>query len=129
MLHDYTVMVVDDDEDYLYITEIILQRAGIVNRIITASNGLKALEMLRGIAAAGGNNPTVIFLDLKMPVMDGFGFLEEATSSTELNLDQTRIYVTTSSVLPKDKEKALAYPIAGFIPKPLNQNILREILI
>lgn len=129
MLLDYTVMVVDDDEDYLYITEIILQRAGIVNRIITASNGLKALEMLRGMAAAGEKNPTVIFLDLKMPVMDGFGFLEEATCSTELNLDQTRIYVTTSSVLPKDKEKALAYPIAGFIPKPLNQNILREILI
>ncbi|AHM58742.1 response regulator receiver domain-containing protein [Flammeovirgaceae bacterium 311] len=63
-----------------------------------------------------------------MPVMDGFEFLEEATSTPELNLSQTKIYVTTSSVLPKDKEKVAAYPIAGFIPKPLNQNILKEIL-
>lgn len=129
MFHDCTFMVVDDDLDYLFITEILLKKSGVVKQIITASNGLEALEKLREIAAAGEKNPAIIFLDLKMPVMDGFEFLEEITSSSELDLSQTKIFVTTSSVLPKDKEKAFTYSIAGFVPKPLNQDILKEVLI
>jgi CheY-like chemotaxis protein len=126
---EHTIMVVDDDDDYCFVTKIMLKKAGVGKKIIVASDGLEALNKLQGIAASGGKLPAIIFLDLKMPVMDGFEFLEEATKSSGLNLSQTKIFVTTSSVLPKDKEKALTYTIAGFVSKPLNQDVLRDILI
>lgn len=124
---EFTIMVVDDDDDYCFVTKIMLRKAGIGKQIIVASDGQEALNKLYEFAATGEKLPSIIFLDLKMPVMDGFDFLEEATKS-DLNLSQTKIFVTTSSVLPKDKEKASAYPIAGFISKPLNHDVLRELL-
>jgi CheY-like chemotaxis protein len=128
MLQQKTIMVVDDDDDYCFVTEMVLQQAGIGKDIIIASDGLEAIKKLQGLAAGGEPLPAIIFLDLKMPVMDGFEFLEEATTSPKLNLSQTRIFVTTSSVLPKDKDKAASYPIAGFIPKPLTQETVMQLL-
>lgn len=99
-------MVVDDDEDYCFVTKKILQKSGIGKKIITAANGLEALKKLQEITASGEKLPDYIFLDLKMPIMNGFEFLEEAGKSAELDLSETRIFISTSSVLPKDKEKA-----------------------
>lgn len=123
-----TVMVVDDEENWCFVIKRILQRTEVGNQIITTKNGQDALEKLQAIATTGGQMPALIFLDLKMPVMDGFEFLEQATKSAELNLSQTRIYILTSSFLPKDKERAHAYPISGFISKPLTKEILADIL-
>jgi CheY-like chemotaxis protein len=123
-----TVLVVDDEDNWCFVIKRILQKAGVGNQIITAVNGQDALNKLQGIAATGEKLPELIFLDLKMPVMDGFGFLEAATKAGELNLSQTRIFIMTSSFLPKDKERANGYPIAGFISKPLTQEILADIL-
>lgn len=127
MQQEYTVMVVDDDEDYCFVTKKILRKAGI-EKIVTASNGLEALKKLRKISTSGDKLPGLIFLDLNMPIMNGFEFLEEERKSDELDLGQTRIFITTSSVLPKDKERANNYPIDGFISKPLTQQVLGEIL-
>ncbi|PIQ21382.1 MAG: response regulator [Cytophagales bacterium CG18_big_fil_WC_8_21_14_2_50_42_9] len=123
-----TVLVVDDEDNWCFVIKRILQKAGVGNQIWTACNGLEALEKLKTISATGEKLPELIFLDLKMPVMDGFEFLKEATQSVELNLSQTRIFILSSSSLSKDKERANAYPIAGFISKPLTQDILNDIL-
>lgn len=128
MFEEYRIMVVDDDEDYCFVTEMILRNAGVGNQVVIASDGLEALQELQKMTDKGEKLPAIIFLDLKMPVMDGFEFLEAVTTSTQLNLGQTKIFVTTSSVLPKDREKAATYPIAGFVPKPLNKDMLKEIL-
>ncbi|KAA5546778.1 response regulator [Adhaeribacter rhizoryzae] len=123
-----TVLVVDDEENWCFVIKRILQKAGVGNQIFTANNGLQALEKLKAIAATNEKLPELIFIDLKMPVMDGFEFLEEATQSPELDLSQTRIFVLTSSMLPQDKERANEYPIAGFISKPLTHQILTSII-
>lgn len=123
-----TVLVVDDDENWCFVSKKILQKAGVGKEIMTANNGQEALSKLKEMAAAGGKLPELIFLDIKMPVMDGFAFLEEATKSPELDLSQTRIYICSSSFLTKDKERAKQYPVAGFITKPLTQEILRGIV-
>lgn len=128
MQQEYTIMVVDDDDDYCFVTKMILQQAGIKQEIITASNGLEAIQILNKLNESGKKLPSLVFLDLKMPMMDGFEFLEEASNAAVLDFNKTRVYINTSSVLPKDKEKVSIYPIAGFIPKPLNQEILKEIL-
>jgi CheY-like chemotaxis protein len=63
-----------------------------------------------------------------MPVMDGFEVLEEITKWPELDLKQTRIFLCTTSTHFSDKERASHYPIAGYIAKPLTQEILSNIL-
>lgn len=123
-----TVMVVDDDDNWCFISKKILEKAGIGKKIITANNGLEALKILQENANNGDKLPELIFLDIKMPVLDGFGFLEEATKSKELDLSQSRIFICSSSFLAKDKEKAKLYPVEDFITKPLTLEIVNKII-
>jgi CheY-like chemotaxis protein len=124
-----TILVIDDDESHHFLVKRNLQKSGCRQQIITAQNGLDALHKLQAIAASGEKLPELIFLDIRMPVMDGFEFLAEVTQLTKLNLNQTKIYMCTSSMLPKDKERASLYAIAGFLPKPLTAEILNDILV
>ena len=124
-----TVLIIDDDADWCFIAKMILQRAGFGKNVITANNGQEGIKTLRTISEKGEKLPDIIFLDIKMPVMDGFEFLEAITKSTGPDLSCTRIYICSSSNHPKDKEKANQYSIAGFIPKPLTVDIIREILV
>jgi len=124
-----SVLIIDDDADWCFIAKMILQRAGFGKNVITANNGQEGLKILRTMSEKGEKLPDIIFLDIKMPVLDGFEFLEAITKLTEPDLSRTRIYICSSSSHPKDKEKANLYPIAGFIPKPLTVDILRGILV
>lgn len=123
-----TIMVIDDDQDWCFVIKMILQRVGFGKKVITANNGLVALQKLQANAASGEKLPALIFLDLRMPVMDGFEFLDKITNLSEINLHQTKIFIVTSSNLPQDKEKAMGYTIAGFISKPLTPETLSDIL-
>ncbi|MHC2990143.1 hypothetical protein OB13_00475 [Pontibacter sp. HJ8] len=121
-------MVVDDDENWCFIAKKLLQKAGVGQEIITSKNGLEAYQLLRAISEKGEKMPDMIFLDIKMPVMDGFGFLDEVTKSAELDLRHSKIFICSSSLHPKDKERALLYPVVDFITKPLTQETLDELL-
>lgn len=123
-----TVLVVDDDENWCFVTKLLLQDCGVGKQIKTAKNGLDAINQLRAVASGAEKMPELIFLDIKMPVMDGFEFLDEVAKLPALDLSHTRIYMYTSSFLPKDKERASGYPVAGFITKPLTEEALRDIL-
>lgn len=124
-----SILVIDDDKDWCFIATMMLQRAGFDKQIITANHGLEGIKTLKTISAKGEKLPDIIFLDIKMPVMDGFEFLEEITKTAEVDLSHTRIFICSSSFHSKDKEKAHLYPIAGFITKPLTIDILKEVLM
>lgn len=124
-----TVLVVDDDDNWCFISERLLKKTGVGKEIITANNGQVAFEKLQAMAASGEDMPDLILLDIKMPVMDGFGFLDELTKSKDLDISRTRIFICSSSFLPKDKERATHYPVVeGFIIKPLTQEDLKAIV-
>lgn len=123
-----SVLVVDDDENWCYLSKKILERAGFSREILTVKNGQEALNLLEKNFEAHLKQPDLIFLDIKMPVMDGFEFLEAVLKKENINLDHIRIYICSSSFNPKDKERANLYPIAGYISKPLTKEILAEIL-
>jgi CheY-like chemotaxis protein len=123
-----TVMLVDDNENWRYLSKRILQKAGVGKQIITADNGLEAIKKLQTLLVSREKMPDLIFLDINMPVMDGFEVLEEITKWPELDLNQTRIFLCTTSTHVSDKEKASQYPIARYITKSLTQQILGNIL-
>ncbi len=71
-----TVLFIDDDEAFHMIVRRVCRRIPAVGAVLEAKNGAEALEMLGGAARGGGELPDLAFVDINMPVLDGFGFLE-----------------------------------------------------
>lgn len=106
------VFLVDDDKIYLYVTQQNFQKKFPQITVYSFMSGQEALTALEF------NFPDVIFLDLNMPVMDGWEFLEELQKKKLAHYPM--IYVTTSSIDIFDKEKAAKHSlISGYIEKPL----------
>lgn len=124
-MKQYTVMIVDDDEvdRYLLIRE--LKKLPFVLNILEAANGVKALEFLqdfeKGKQKYGDNFPPVlIFLDINMPLMGGFEFLEafKALKQTDHRYSSSIFTMFTSSEKEDDKQKAAQYEfVKGFLVK------------
>lgn len=125
------ILLIDDDEISSIVSGAILREAKLASNIHMLFNGKQAVDFLtkrslQDIEAV--SNPMLVFLDLNMPVMDGFEFLEEFYSNEKFRPVNLKIVVLTSSAHPRDKEKAEKYPIAGFVTKPLTPNKIKAIL-
>lgn len=122
--------MVDDDEVSSYLISSTLEDMDIADKIATAYNGKEALDFLQQNCSDDreGFCPAFILLDLNMPVMDGFEFLDEFGRSFAEYTDKITICILSSSSAGKDKLKALDYPISGFITKPLTEEKLKPIL-
>ena len=120
----YKTILVDDDATCVFIAQILMKKAGITQGIYTAENGRQALELIerscqKDYQGKDACCQDLILLDINMPVMNGFEFLEALDQRWGLNPQITRIYLLTSSTNPADVEKASRYAIAGYIEKPL----------
>jgi CheY-like chemotaxis protein len=111
-----TILLVDDDKVDVMAIRRSFQALHIDNPVIVARNGIEALEHLRGqngfIAV---RSPCLVLLDLNMPRMDGFEFLEELRSDPALR--QTLVFVMTTSAAEEDRLSAYAQNVAGYILK------------
>ena len=122
------IILVDDDGVTNYVHESVIQDANVTNDILIAENGREALELVKKIASQPNDCPNLIFLDINMPVMNGFEFLE-AYQRLEESLPQPIIIVMlTSSLNPKDLERAKRAGVAEFIDKPLTTEKLQAIV-
>ena len=123
------VLIVDDDDNWLFISKRLLKRAGVENQeIATAKNGLEAFEFLKSLAEQRNQLPRYIFLDIKMPVVDGFGFLDLVFGAEGIDASQVKIYLCSSSFHPVDREKASQFPVADFLVKPLSLEAVQQAL-
>ena len=116
------VLVIDDDEATNFFTHMILEGSGCTRHIKIAQSGQEALDYL--IQSEAGNDPDtypgpdLIFLDINMPAMDGWEFLEEYKKLQIMN--RIIVVMLTTSLFPEDKLKSENMPeISGFEHKPL----------
>lgn len=125
MKKNTSILLVDDDPASNYLAKLLLQEIDPDFDIHVRYHGQEALDFIK-TASAETTTPNLIFLDLNMPVMDGFEFLEYFTQLPVS--DHTSIVLLTSSAYPKDIERAKAYNITHFINKPLTEEQLRDVL-
>lgn len=120
------VMLVDDNEIDLFINQKVLEFHGFAHELITFRSGRQALDFL--LQAQTASLPDVIFLDLNMPVVDGFRFLYEFSGFPAHIRQKCSIVVLTSSDSMRDKEKIqVNEDVIQFISKPLNDPKLDNI--
>jgi CheY-like chemotaxis protein len=122
------VLVIDDDEINNFTIEAMLERTDFVNAYEIQDSGWGALSYLK-TADEQKQFPNLIFVDINMPEMDGYEFLERYEHSFWSQHKDTRVYMLSSSISESDKEKALSYTcISEYITKPLSRDKLTALM-
>ncbi len=122
------ILLVDDSEITNRVHTIMFRKAGYDVEVATAGDGLEALQLLRDGLERGQPRPDVLLLDLNMPRMNGFEFLDAYEDVPEAVRARIVIVMVTSSLLPRDRERAERSPyVQAFKTKPLDISNVHEI--
>ena len=123
-------LLVDDDPTTNYLNRKLLQRLAVTAQVREALNGQEALSLLANSCTPPDAPacPTLIFLDVNMPVMDGFAFLETYQQLPLAQQRATVIVMLTTSLHPADVQRAGQLPVAGFLTKPLTEEKVAQVV-
>ena len=126
-----SVLLVDDDPTTNFLNRIVLEELRVADQVVEKDNGLTALEYVKSNCindnASRAGCPDLILLDINMPVMDGFGFLEAFQQMPRVRKDNISVVMLTSSSNRKDMERAHQYNIAGYLDKPLTEEKIKSL--
>lgn len=124
-----SVLIIDNDPIYLTITQKVIEKLNLSAKIFIEKNGFTAIRFITDSVENNHELPHVIFLDIEMPVMNGWEFLDEYCKINHPLLTAIEIYIVSSSISSLDKDKAKNYSqVKGFISKPLTIDTLKSIL-
>lgn len=123
-LHFNTCLLIDDNYIDNFVTRKILESGNFADNIIVIQSAYDAIDALRD----GSVNPDVIFLDIRMPQMSGFEFLQAFETLEMDNKERVKIFMLSSSLDPTDmnSSKGNKY-VAQFVHKPLTHQALEEL--
>jgi len=129
-----TVLLVDDNESDNFLHERVIEKSGITDHVVIAMNGKEALDYLQAKHELNSStntepSPELILLDINMPVMDGWEFLEAYQKIQEVQTGKTEIIILTTSLNPSDKTKADEILSPGrYYNKPLTLPMILDIM-
>ena len=121
------ILCVDDDAITLMLCKKVIIKTGFSKETVTAQNGEEALKYFDDIKENTTNIilPQLIFLDLNMPVLGGWEFLDIFSEPKYKSFNKTKIVVLSSTIDPEDLEKAKKYPmVIDFLSKPISVSML-----
>lgn len=122
------VLLVDDNDTDNFINKRIIELSKFSKDIIVQNSGKSALEYLEKHKDQADELPNLIFLDINMPIVDGFIFLYEFENFTETVKQKCRIVVLSSSNSSRDKTQIMANDyVIKFLTKPLTPDVLNEV--
>lgn len=122
------VMVIDDNPVDRYVAERIFKKHAFAEEIICVESARKGLEYLISLKDVPDQLPHLIFLDIMMPEMNGFEFLEAYKALPETIRKHCIIMMLTTSIHTDDHEKASENPYVNrFLNKPLNGRMLKDL--
>ncbi len=121
------VFIIDDDPIHQRIAQIMISKHNLFDEYFSYTEAQKALDFLQDNLENTETLPDVILLDLNMPVVDGWDFLD-AFEILNKNLKKNiRVFIVSSSVDEKDVLRSQSYPgVKGFISKPLSPEIIKS---
>jgi two-component system chemotaxis response regulator CheY len=123
------VAVVDDDPVYQFTASRTLKASHLAEQILQFPNGKEALDFLNNNAANPLALPDFVFLDINMPIADGWKFLDGFTKLKDEFAKEMRIYVVSSSIDPRDLNRARSNPeVSGYVEKPVTGVKFTELL-
>lgn len=125
------VMLIDDNEIDNLINQKMIEASAITENIYTHTGAKSAIEFLKNMEkmdVADKVLPDVIFLDIDMPLMDGFQFLDEFANLSQITRKKCRIIMLTSSINPQDFNRAKKYEnVKLYLNKPLSHDSIMKI--
>ncbi|MCM4167681.1 Chemotaxis protein CheV [Arenibacter antarcticus] len=119
--------IIDDDTIFVFGIKIMLKKNNYCSNVVVYKNGKEALENMVLANSTITNLPDLIFLDINMPVMDGWEFLDEFSKFPKAS--EVAIFVLSSSIDARDLERAKSYEVVrDFIEKPLSNTKLKNLI-
>jgi len=124
-----SVLLVDDNQIDTLINEKVLETLGLVKQFHKAVNGEQALQIIEHYKNGVPIVPDIILLDLNMPVMDGFEFIQKFQALEFQQKEKMLIIILTSSSSRSDMERANKLGIKYYLTKPLDPERVKSIII
>ncbi|MFC6997971.1 response regulator [Rufibacter roseus] len=121
------VLLIEDDEITTFLNQTIISSTGVSEDLVSAANGQEGLEYLLSLPAVD-EFPNLILMDLNMPVLNGFGFLEEYQKLEFSKSASTKIVVLSTSTHDNDLRQIKELGVTTFLEKPLTTDAFLEVV-
>lgn len=123
------ILLVEDDDTINFYNQFLIQNLGITDNVVVTKNGKEALDYLEKAGKGEAKSPSLILLDINMPVMNGFEFIEAYEGLPENWKSQILVVMLTTSLHDADLQRAKAHPsIAEYFYKPMMEQGLNDLV-
>jgi CheY-like chemotaxis protein len=124
------ILLIDDNKPTNFLHELVIKNRACAEKVVSVESGQEALDFLTKKVDGSYEQPDLIFLDINMPGMNGWEFLEKYKQLNTNQQGKVIVVMLTTSINPDDMEKAKEIEnISDFMRKPLTPELLESVLV